>query len=461
MHKLCVAVLLVLLLGVCAVATADTLEAIPAPFLRSATSDPLAAPAPASGGGSASLLGTPPASFDLRSVNGQSYVTSVKNQGSAGTCWTFATYGSLESSILMAGGTALDFSENNLARRHGFDLALNDGGQYFMSSAYLARWSGPISEVNDPYSADPNAPPDTITGPVEQTVREITYYDTAAEVKNALMTQGALATSFYWNAAYYNSSAKTYYYSGSAESNHGVTIVGWDNNKVTAGGTGAWLIKNSWGTSWGSQGYFWIAYQDSHIATTDGSWSFHDAVPFSASARNYSYDPLGWVSSLNTPYAMNAFVAQSWEALNAVGFYTTADNAHYSIQIYDSFDGDTLDGLLASAEGAESFIGYHTVTLDDSLLFSPGDDFYVVVYLTNSGTHPQAFEYAYGGYSSLATALAGQSFYSFNGLSWTDLTTFDNTANFTIKAFTTIIPEPASLAFPAIAALLLLTRRRR
>ena len=55
--------------------------------------------------------GSIPSTFDLRNVNGKSYVTSVKNQSPYGTCWTFASIGALESNYLMQGGTTLDLSE--------------------------------------------------------------------------------------------------------------------------------------------------------------------------------------------------------------------------------------------------------------------------------------------------------------------------------------------------------------
>ena len=69
-----------------------------------------------------------PATFDLRNVGGQNYVTPVKNQAACGSCWAFATYGSLESSVLMDGGAARDLSENHLKNYHGFDWGPCEGG---------------------------------------------------------------------------------------------------------------------------------------------------------------------------------------------------------------------------------------------------------------------------------------------------------------------------------------------
>jgi C1A family cysteine protease len=81
-----------------------------------------------------------PSIYDLR----PNKVTSVKNQNPAGTCWAFATYGSLESYLMP--NENWDFSENNLKNTHGFDKDPNyGGGNQFMSTAYLARWSCPVA----------------------------------------------------------------------------------------------------------------------------------------------------------------------------------------------------------------------------------------------------------------------------------------------------------------------------
>ena len=94
-----------------------------------------------------------PARYDLRTT---SKVTPVKNQGQCGSCWTFATYASLESYLLP--GVAWDFSENNMKNTHGFDWLHNEGGNEMIATAYLARWGGPVSEADDPTTLPQVAP---------------------------------------------------------------------------------------------------------------------------------------------------------------------------------------------------------------------------------------------------------------------------------------------------------------
>ena len=82
-----------------------------------------------------------PVSYDLRTLG---LVTPVKHQGNCGSCWTFGTYASLESSILKTGGSTQDFSENHLKNYHGFDFGPCDGGLDIMSLAYFSRGDGPV-----------------------------------------------------------------------------------------------------------------------------------------------------------------------------------------------------------------------------------------------------------------------------------------------------------------------------
>jgi len=95
-----------------------------------------------------------PSKYDLRTagIGGTSLLTSVKDQGDCGACWTFATMGAIEGYAKKTGMGDYDLSENNLKECNGFRVGACDGGSNNMVTAYLTRKSGPVSELNDPYN---------------------------------------------------------------------------------------------------------------------------------------------------------------------------------------------------------------------------------------------------------------------------------------------------------------------
>jgi len=391
-----------------------------------------------------------PSSFSLR----PDYVTPVRNQGSCGSCWAFATYGALESAILKAGGPAMDFSENHLKNYHGFDSGPCDGGSIAQSIAYMSRLDGPVAEADDPYHPYDARP--SPGGPRRAFLTDVTIWTTPTDMKTAIMTIGALDTSMLWDSKYYRKSDYTYYCPTTGSFDHEVTIVGWDDLKVTAGGVGAWLVKNSWGTSWGNGGYFWLSYADA-MGGKFGA-SFEADLNDEITGVHY-YDYYGRMLLFDSPYAMNVFRTDGPEQLGAVGLWSVQDGASYELRIYDTFADGSPSGLRASKTGTIDKMGYHVIDLDASISFGPDDDFAVWLKFTDAGDTPQAFDCRIPTFSSNCVANPGESFYSYDGIGWTDFYTYNNTANFCIKAF--MVPEPSTIGLLAWGCLMLARRRGR
>lgn len=385
-----------------------------------------------------------PASYDLRSLG---RLTPVKNQGSCGSCWAFAVIGSVESTLLTS--ETWDFSENHMKNTSGFDYGHCDGGNYKMSTAYLARWGGPVRENDDPYSASSNISPAGLFAVkhVQQILfiaRRTSPTDNEA-IKQAVMNYGAVATSMYYIADAYRSTTRAFYYSGEEYANHGVAIVGWNdaysaaNFRTAPQGDGAFIVRNSWGTSWGEGGYFYISYYDAVIGLDNVV--YNQAQPQNNYSRMYSYDPLGWVYSIgyatNTAWFANIFTAAENEDLAAIAFYATANNTSYTIYIYTNASGGPRSGTqAASFSGNLATAGYHTLELPSRVALTQGQNFSVVVQVTTPGYNtPIALEYPYDGYSSAATANAGESFRSSDGLNWRDITLNYPNSNVCLKAF--------------------------
>jgi len=314
--------------------------------------------------------------YDMRTNN---RMTSVKSQTGNG-CWDFASMGSVESRWKTAGLGTFDLGEHNLQQCHRFDPSRSTWGNHFMSSAYFLRRSGPISQTDDILLTCPSY------ATAVAYITDVRFLPNDRNIiKQALLDYGGIYTMIYWDASKYNASNKTYFYNGIPQVNHAVVIAGWNDTLTTAGGSGAWIIKNSWGTSWGDNGYFYIAYGDSSILDYNAVWP--SRIDYQPLSQIYNYDTLGYIeewgyNDANADYGLVRFVASANHKITKVGSYVVGANSFVKFQIYKNFNTATLSlSNLLSETPLKScqFPGYYTYNLDSAVYLNKNDTFYIKV----------------------------------------------------------------------------------
>lgn len=427
-----------------------------------------------------------PPSFDLRDVDGNNYVSSIKDQTS-GTCWCHGTMASMESNVLMAGvwnEYFADIDDPNFAEYHldwwnGFNSFYNEdvanadglevhmGGDYRVASAYFTRGEGAVFDPSANDDSERDLPwfydaPDRFND--EYVIfypYEIEWFIAGEDlsnidvIKEQIMTHGAIGTCMCYSGKYIdviNNSYCAHYQYGSEDPNHSIAIIGWDDSKVTqAPEPGAWLCRNSWGTSYCDDGYFWISFYDHHSGQHPemGAVSFQQVVP-NPFAHFYYHDYHGWRDTFtDSNIIFNAFTAVSNDPISAVSFYTATNDVTYTVKIFDTFENDRLSDELMVTSGTIDYMGFHTVQLDSNIPLTEGDDFFVYLYLSEGGQPfdrtseiPVLLGSTFANTIVPSSAEPGESYYNVNG-SWIDLydydfplTIWEGTANFCVKALT-------------------------
>ncbi len=231
------------------------------------------------------LSASAPATGLSSAVDLVSYVTPVRNQGSCGSCWAFATTAALESQLLIKNNTPL--TDDNRAEQMLVSCsgAGSCSGGYIDSASNYIQATGLPTEPYFPYTTSNNACSNAVTGWQNdvQKVVKWSWVNTSpanlSALKTALATYGPLVTTMDVYADFFNYAGGVYEYSsGAYQGGHAILIVGYTDDPSVNGG-GYFKVKNSWGTGWGSGGYFLIAYSQLNSPVYFGEWSIAYSIP--------------------------------------------------------------------------------------------------------------------------------------------------------------------------------------
>lgn len=414
-----------------------------------------------------------PSKYDLRD---EGRLTSVKDQGLYGFCWSFASIASMESNILTKNIGNATKDNLDLSETGGSWFSCN-GTPYQSDSTYGDHRDDPSNgadgglaelaaeSISSGYGAYPEelAKYEDIENGYAEALRYYSDYklkdysklpEDVNLIKQRLMEKGAI---YYVYACftenYYTTEDGICTYSDNGTSvegaeqigSHAVTLVGWDDNfskdnfHPDAGvkSNGAWLLKNSWGEEWGNDGYFWVSYES--VALYFGQFEMQDKDSFDTihqhqtSSEQYMF---GGEDAENPQYfsSANVFTAETTEELEQI-CYSNAVTSNVKAKIYKLGNDYTspVDGeLLAEFDSNVKYAGTHCLDVPSNITFNEGDTFSVVIegeaLMTN---------FRYEDARRPTRDKAGKSYFSDNGTDWTDVADYSDVSYAAIKAYTT------------------------
>ncbi|MHA1290185.1 MAG: C1 family peptidase, partial [Candidatus Thorarchaeota archaeon] len=368
-----------------------------------------------------------PSAFDYRNSND---VTPPKDQDGCGSCWCFAGTGEMESKILIESDTEFDLSEENVLSCNFIGQGCGGGNDHTVVN-FFSKYGASL-ETCAPYDASDGTPCKCACS----IVRKLSGWKIIGTgldsedpaqiniVKQALLDYGPLYVTMDASAPGFGSyTGGVFEYWGSTSTNHAVLLIGWDDSLPHSHGTGAWIVKNSWGTSWGEGGYFKIAYGSAKFCNYVAGYS--STKEFDDHEILYYYDDAGWWNSFysnpNDTWGAVRFIPTCNGTLEDVEFWAVDDNLNYEIYVYDTISEESsysFSDLLSSQSGTVTKAGYYSVELSTKPVISPGNDFIVAVrFNTPDFDWPVPFDDH--------SPISGESYYSSDGSTWWNLSDWD------------------------------------
>jgi predicted secreted protein/cell division septation protein DedD len=268
-------------------------------ILRKVTGEPTTPTPTSTPDGSPSSL---PDAFDWRDYGG---VTSVKNQGSCGSCWAFGTVGPLEANIKIKDGITRDLAEQYLVSCNTDGWGC-DGGWWAHDYHEWKKLSdepdaGAVYEADFLYVASdvPCNPPHTHHEKIDSWtfVGSESGVPSTEAIKQAIYDHGPVSAAVCVNSAFQGYDGGVFTGPQCTDINHAITLVGWDDNP------GVWILKNSWSSGWGESGYMRIGYGVSRVGYSANYVTYSSSGPTPTPTNTRTVTPTPTATPTRTPTA--------------------------------------------------------------------------------------------------------------------------------------------------------------
>ena len=346
---------------------------------------------------------TLPSKYDSRDLG---IILPARNQGKSGCCWAF-TATDVAQALFHKNG----FESGYLAPQVypncaiGYvDLGMNSGGNEYIAISTNMLLKAPVyasrvSEFDENDNECPNYSKEDIAGYVLST-SDLPEYDWTA-IKEAIMKYGSVMSSIYMNQDNYYNGKTVYAYTPNGEphpTNHAVNIIGWDNSKES------WLVKNSWGATWGNEGTFWVSYLDYYISKA--CVSLNSFVRADEIDNVYTYNTAGLTGGYmgiqrgeNKPHTiLIAHDIAEGETIEYIATYI--QNPNSKVQIVVQTSDESNEKLYIGEEETVKYPGVHLHKLTKPVVSKGETLLFEITYISDI-IYPVATEIEKEGYNTI------------------------------------------------------------